>query len=126
MCCQYTQLHAGNENSLPNPHHIHTIHFYHFRLIGIFGTNTGYTPFLLTCILYLIHLIFSIGVGFRVGFFLRRGYNQLIRNTLADFCRLTYFPDFLAIHTRVLFDITVADFLLYRDCFQLIKRSPNS
>jgi hypothetical protein len=58
--------------------------------------------------------------------FLRRGCDQLIRNTLADFCRPTYFPDFLAIHTRVLIDISVEDFLLYRVRFQLIKRSPNA
>ncbi len=52
---------------------------------------------------------------------LRRGYNRLICNTLADSCRLTYLPDFLAIHTRVLIDKTVEDFLLYRVVSNLLN-----
>jgi hypothetical protein len=38
--------------------------FYHFRLIGIFGTNTGYTQTIDVLYFYLIYLIFLIGVGF--------------------------------------------------------------
>ncbi len=94
---------------------------YHFRLIGIFGTNIGYTLIASNLYLIPIHLIFFIRSGLRVGFFLRRGYKRLIRNTLADSCRLTYLQDFLAIHTRVLIDKSVEDFLLYRVVSNLLN-----
>jgi hypothetical protein len=43
MCCQYTQLHAGNETHCPIRTKYIPNFLYHFRLLGIFGTNTGYT-----------------------------------------------------------------------------------
>jgi hypothetical protein len=44
---------------------------------------------------------------------------------LADFCRLTYLPDFLAVHTRVLIEQNCRGFPPLPRRFQLIKRSPN-